>query len=141
MSGRSFIHAAFTPFTMVLFADLASRISRHADLYNSISNEELSMFCEAATRFLPTVTLLSPRTTVGVPSLPSNVRDTLILATQLPPRFVDMLWATLGDLIIQEGRERLATVQQDVDAALANMAPSHNLGQLSLRHGLPQGLR
>ena len=112
---------------MLSLSTLVSAVSPDPGLYSRLTYLQLSLFLTTASRFASVPSLVSPRTTVGLPPLPQNVLDVISAHTELPPADVKHLWTVLGPSVMH-AKGPLVPSQRAIADTLASLSPSRGLG-------------
>ena len=109
-----------------LLSLVSSQLSRFPHLYSSLTVSQLWTYINTITRFIPLILLSSPRTTIGLPVLNANIRQTLTIVMRLPPQHVEDLWTAMGPVLLLYRGMNINV--GDIDRSLAQNAPAHQLG-------------
>ena len=114
--------------SMIPFFRISDALSRHPDLFQSLSHGQLSDFFDITFRFMPLIVTSAPRATEGLPSLLPNILEILSLKLQVTISQVEVLWSALGEMLIQEFKSHDRSTLLDIDRELSMSGPNFHLG-------------
>ena len=113
---------------MTYLWDIVARLEPYRSSQPHLTFAQLTLFMDLACRMVPLIRLVAPRTTQGLPRLPTNVRALLSSTAVLPLGDIDVLWNALGPILMAGTPPMLPSTT--LEHRVSVIAPYHQLGML-----------